>query len=76
MVVAEFVDFSAQRVAMNPQSLRRLRSVIVALLQHLSNEPLLELADGVFVSDPMFNHLVDKGFKLVFHGNPPNAKWR
>jgi len=73
MVEAECVDFSAQRVPMNPQSLRRPRSVIVAPLQHLPNEPFLKLADGVLVSDPMFYHLVNESFKLVFHGKPPNA---
>ncbi len=74
MIEAEFVDLSAQRVAMNPQGPRRLRSIIIAVLHHLLNEPLLELVDGVLVGDPMLDHLVDKSLKLVFHGTLPNTK--
>ncbi len=59
---------------MNPQGLCRLRLIIVALLHHLPNEALLELADGVLVGDSMLDHLVDKGLKLVFHDTLPKRE--
>jgi hypothetical protein len=71
MVETVFVDFAAQCIAMNAQSLRRLRSIVLIVLHHLLYEPFLKLDERILVGYSVFNHLAYKSLKLVFHGNTP-----
>lgn len=74
MVEFEFVDLPAQSIAVYAQLTGRLGLVTVGLLKHPLDKALLELADGILVSDSLFHHLVDQRFKLVLQNGSPRIK--
>ena len=60
-----------QRIAVNSQGLGGLGLIAVVLLQHLLDETLLKLTDGIGVEDFVVDHASNECFKLIFHGSAP-----
>jgi hypothetical protein len=62
-----FVDFAAQRVAMNAEDLGGAGLVAVGAIQDTLDETLLEFAYGFIEQDAPVHHLNDKPLELIFH---------
>lgn len=56
---------------MDAEHVRRFAQIPVALMDHLRDEALLELAPGVFVVDPARHHFVDELLEQLMHGTCP-----
>ena len=56
---------------MDPQGHGGLGMIAVVLLQHPLDETLFKFRNCVGVKNIAVNHLVNQGFKLVFHGSTP-----
>ena len=63
----EFIDGSAERVAMHPQLAGGAALVAFVFLQDGQDKPLLEFAHTLGVEDVALVHLQDKCFQLIFH---------
>lgn len=60
-------DFPAQRIAVNPEDLRRFRLVALGAIQHALDKPLFELPHSFVEKNPPLHHLIDEPFQLIFH---------
>ena len=63
----EFIDRSAQRVAVHTQFAGSAALIPLVFLKHGEDESLLELAHALGVEDVAFVHLQDECFQLIFH---------
>jgi hypothetical protein len=62
MIQPQLFNFSAEGVAVNPQSLGGLGSISVILIKHVLDETLLEFRHGVGKLNSVFNHANDESF--------------
>jgi len=60
VIQPEFLDLPAQRISVNPQSLRGLRAVAFIAVEQIPDEPFLELIHRIDVRDSMLYHLIDE----------------
>jgi tetratricopeptide (TPR) repeat protein len=73
VIEAEFLDLSAECVAVDAQGPGGSHLVALVQFQNLPNKSLLEFAHRVLKGDSVFDHLVDEGVKLLFHGRTPDG---
>lgn len=64
-----FVDFAAERIAMDSEDLCGAGSIAVGALEGALDEFFLELGDCFCKQDAAFDHLPDEIFELFFHGH-------
>jgi hypothetical protein len=61
------VNFSAERVAVNSEHLRRLGLIAFRSFQHAFDKFLFELTDGFFEQNSAVDHLSYQPFELILH---------
>jgi len=67
-----FSDFSAKRIPVDAENLRRAGLIAVQPFQNALDEFLLELSHSFFEQNSAIDHHADQRFQLIFHVLAPD----
>jgi len=67
---------TAECVSVDAKTLCSFGLVAIIPGQRILDKPALKFSDGIFEVDPMLNHLVNQGVKLVLHSRTPTEGFR
>ena len=62
-------DFSAERIAVNPEQPGRARLIAVGAVQHTLDKFLFKFVDGFIEVDPSIHHLANQRIQLLPHSS-------